>query len=302
MHTTAHFKRWPLRLSWLALALLLGACSATVFGTLNATGNDDGLAVRRGVVFDPAHDLKLDIYRPAEAHGVPVVVFFYGGAWQHGTRGQYAWVGRALARQGVVAVIADYRKYPQVHLDGFMHDAARAVAWVHRHAGDFGADPRQLYVMGHSAGAHIGALLSTDRHWLAAEGMQPRDLRGFIGLAGPYDFLPLKRKLYIDLFGASRAQQDRSQPVHFVDGDEPPMLLEQGQSDQTVWPSNAISLASALRAHDEPVTTEVYPGVGHAGLLLSLSSRFQAKAPALRDAMAFIDAQGGKRQPVATTH
>ncbi|NII09994.1 alpha/beta hydrolase [Oleiagrimonas sp. C23AA] len=291
--------RWSARLATAALTLLVSGCSAALFGAMNATSGTHGLSSRTGIVFDARHQLKLDVYRPANAQNAPVVVFFYGGAWQDGKRGQYAWAGRALARHGVVAVVPDYRKYPKVHLDGFMHDGAEAVAWARQHAGEFGGNPEELFVMGHSAGAHIGALLATHASWLKSVDMKPRDLSGFIGLAGPYDFLPLKQQVYIDLFGTTHAEQEKSQPVHFVNGNEPPMLLEQGQADQTVWPSNAISLATALRAHDEPVTMHIYPGIGHAGLLLSMSPKFEHKIPSMRDAMAFIDAHGGHRQPVS---
>ena len=91
--------------------------------------------------------------------------------------------------------------------------------------------------------------------------MRPRQLRGFIGLAGPYDFLPLRAKVYIDMFGHTHARQERSQPVAFVNGNEPPMLLLQGGDDSVVAPDNALSLAAALRKHDETVRDHVYAGV-----------------------------------------
>ncbi len=155
-----------------------------------------------------------------------------------------------------------------------------------------------LFLMGHSAGAHIGALLSTDAHWLREVDMQPRQLRGFIGLAGPYDFLPLREQVYIDMFGHTHAAQERSQPVAFVDGNEPPMLLLQGGGDDVVAPTNARALAAALHEHREPAQLDIYPGVTHAGLLLSLSRPFRDKAPALEAALAFIDAHASDpRQP-----
>jgi acetyl esterase/lipase len=239
------------------------------------------------------------VYAPGNARHAPVVVFFYGGAWQDGKRQWYRWAGRVLAEHGLVAVVPDYRKYPQVRLDGIMHDAARAVTWTRTHAARFGGDPHDLFLMGHSAGAHIGALLSTDAQWLDQVGMQPASLRGFIGLAGPYDFLPLHKQVYIDLFGHTHARQERSQPVAFVDGDEPPMLLLQGGDDDLVAPDNTLSLAAALRRQGEPVIDHVYAGVGHAGLLLSLSRPFRTKAPTLRDVLAFIDTHSSEpRRPL----
>lgn len=282
------------------LPLCVSGCEAVFFSAVNATARDRGLDVRQGIMYEPAHNLKLDVYRPARAEHAPVVVFFYGGAWQDGKRQWYRWAGKMLAEHGVVAVVPDYRKYPRVKLDGFMHDAARAVAWARAHAAAYGGDPDDLFLMGHSAGAHLGALLSTDAHWLKQVGMRPRQLRGFIGLAGPYDFLPLREQVYVDMFGSSHAEQERSQPVAFVDGNEPPMLLLQGGDDQRVAPDNALALAAALRRHDEPVTVHVFPGVSHAGLLLSLSRPFRGKASrTLADSLKFIDAHAlDQRVPV----
>jgi len=274
-------------------SVLLSGCQAALFHGLNATAGRSDVRIQRDVMYDAAHRLALDIYRPRDVRDAPVVVFFYGGSWKSGKRQWYRWVGKALARRGMVVAIPDYRQWPQVKLDGFMQDAAHAVAWVHAHGADDGDHPTALFLMGHSAGAHIAALLATDAHWLAAVGMQPRQLSGVIGLAGPYDFLPLKDPDFIDMFGRTHQAQLRSQPVHHVDGDEPPMLLLQGMADHTVQPGNAQSLARALRSHGEPVATKMYPDVGHATILLALSRPLRSKAPVLDDVVAFIQRHSG---------
>lgn len=279
------------------VTLLLSGCQASLFGFVNATSGDSGLAVDTGVTFDPAHDLALDVYAPADAHDLPVVVFFYGGSWQDGKRQWYRWMGETLARHGLVVAVPDYRKYPDVHMDGFMSDATRAVGWVHDHAGDYGGDPDTLFLMGHSAGAHIGALLATDGHWLGRIGMQPRQLAGFIGAAGPYDFLPLKDPAFKDMFGPTQHAREQSQPVHFVDGDEPPMLLLQGTDDDYVSVENTRSMAQHLRDEDEPVAVHIYPDLGHVRLLLSYSQTWRDSSPALPDTLRFIHAHDGRDKP-----
>jgi len=300
--TTPHAPRRNL-LATLLLLLgsgLLGGCQATLFRSLNATAGTSNVVIQRDVIYDPAQKLALDVYRPRDARHAPVVVFFYGGSWKSGKRPWYRWVGEALAQRGLVVVIPDYRLWPKVRLDGFMQDAAHAVAWTRAHATDYGGDPASMFLMGHSAGAHIGALLATDAHWLAAVGMQPRQLDGFIGLAGPYDFLPLTDPDFIDMFGSTHAEQLRSQPVHYVDGDEPPMLLMQGSGDKVVWPRNATSLAAALQREGEPVEVKMYPDIGHVAILLSLSRPFRGKSSALDDSVRFIrqrvDASSAKHQ------
>lgn len=287
----------PLRRRFIAtITLLVGSgmlagCQAALFAGLNASTGKTDVLVQRDVVFDPSHQLALDVYRRPGTEHAPVVIFFYGGSWKSGKRQWYRWVGEALAQRGMVVVIPDYRLWPKVRLDGFMQDAAHAVAWTQAHAGEYGGDSAQLFVMGHSAGAHIGALLATDAHWLDAVGMRPRDLSGFIGLAGPYDFLPLKDPDFIDMFGSTQEAQLRSQPVHYVNGDEPPMLLMQGTTDKIVWPRNAQSLATQLQREDEPVELKMYPDIGHMAILFAMSRPFRGKAPVLDDTVSFIRAQ-----------
>lgn len=282
-----------LRLYLLFIAmLLLGGCEASLFAGLNAADRRTGIETQRDIVFDATHDLKLDVYRPAGIVHAPVVVFFYGGSWVRGERAWYRFVGTALASHGVVVVIPDYRKYPQVKMDGFMQDAARAVAWTYQHATEWGGTPNDLFVMGHSAGGQIGALLATDPSWLAPYGLQPNDLAGFIGLAGCYDFMPIpaKEKDMLGMFGRDAASQAHAQPVRFVHGKEPPMLLLQGDADKEVDPFNAVSLAHALQAHHEDVTLRMYEGVGHNALVFALSRPFRTEAPTLDDVLGFIHA------------
>jgi acetyl esterase/lipase len=286
-------RSWPSLLLRTTLSLstvLLGGCKATLFAGLNTTDRHAGIETTSGIVFDAQHQLKLDVYRPAHVEHAPVVVFFYGGSWTHGERAWYRFVGTALASHGVVAVIPDYRKYPQVKMDGFMQDAAEAVAWTHQHAREFGGAPEDMFVMGHSAGGQIGALLVTDPAWLAPYGLHPNDLAGFIGLAGCYDFMPIpaNEKDMLGMFGRDGASQARAQPVRFVSGNEPPMLLLQGTADKEVAPSNAISLAHVLQTHHVPVTLKLYPGVSHNALVFALSRPFKSDAPTLEDTLQFI--------------
>ena len=287
--------RGPIRAALGAMLMLsLAGCQAGLFRTLDATSGHAGLDVRTGVVFDREHGLAMDVYAPAGAHGLPVVVFFHGGSWQDGKRQWYRWMGETLARQGLVVAIPDYRKYPQVRMAGFMTDASRAVAWVHAHAADYGGERDAMFLMGHSAGAHIAALLATDARWLRRVGMQPDKLAGFIGLAGPYDFLPLSDPAFIGMFGASAAAQASSQPVNFVDGDEPPMLLLQGIDDHVVQPKNARSLAKRMRAQHETVEVRMYPDIGHVRLLLSFSPPLRGSSSALQDTLIFLRAHASR--------
>jgi acetyl esterase/lipase len=292
--------RWLIALM---VPLLLTGCEASLFAGLNATDRHASIETQQGITFDAQHALKLDVYRPAGMTHAPLVVFFYGGSWVRGERAWYRFVGTALAAHGVIVVVPDYRKYPQVKMDGFMQDAARAVAWAHDHADALGGTPNDIFVMGHSAGGQIGALLATDPSWLAPYGLRPSDLAGFIGLAGCYDFMPIpaSEKDMLGMFGHDAASQARAQPVRFVRGDEPPMLLLQGTADHEVDPSNAVSLAHALQAQHEDVTLDLYPGVGHNALVFALSRPFHHDAATLNDVLGFIKAHPSALK-AATTH
>ena len=271
-------------------AVNLCGCQAALFGALGTLGGS-AVQVRRDVVFDAAHHLALDVYRPARPALAPIVVFFYGGSWRDGKRSWYRYVGQALASRGVVVVVPDYRKYPQVVFPAFVQDAARAVAWAHANAASIGGDPRQLFVMGHSAGAHIGAMLATDARYLDHEGMKPRDLSGFIGLAGPYDFAPFTDPELVAIFGSSPDSQRAAQPINFVDGNEPPMLLLQGLTDKKVLPRNSPNLAARMQAAGETAQCKFYPDVGHTKIALSLAPAFSRWSSALNDTLEFITAQ-----------
>ncbi len=196
---------------------------------------------------DPRH--RLDVYSPDRPAGspAPLVLFWHGGRWSSGDKAEYRFVGSALAELGYTTMIANYRRYPKVKMAGFMDDAARAALWAAEHAADFEADPRQIYLMGHSAGAHMAALLALDARHFAALGCAAPRIAGVIGLSGPYDFLPLREADVQDMFGPPELYP-QSQPINFVRRDAPPMLLIHGSTDALVSPWNSRNLSAALEA------------------------------------------------------
>ena len=239
----------------------------------------------------------LDIYTPLAATGpAPVVVFFYGGNWSSGARADYAFVGRALAARGMVAVIADYRLYPEVRYPDFLQDAAQAVAWAIRQAAHYGGDPQQVFLMGHSAGAYNAAMLALDATWLAQQGLTPAALRGWIGLAGPYDFIPVENKTARPVFLFPDTPPE-SQPINHVTASAPPALLMAAKHDALVNPArNTGGLARQLRAQGVPVTEHYFDKVGHATLLVSLAAPLRALAPTLDAVALFVATDGGRLQ------
>jgi len=273
------------------LLLLPAACSPTA--VLNALAPRDGVTVTRDLAYQDGPRHTLDVYAPrAAATPAPVVVFFYGGGWESGSKEMYRFVGAALAARGVVTVIADYRLYPEIRFPAFMQDAAAAVAWTHANAARFGGDPHRLFLLGHSAGGQIVALLALDASYLAAVNLSPqRDLCGFIGLAGPYDFLPLHSATLKEIFGPE-AERPCSQPINFVSPQAPPMLLLAGSDDDTVDPGNTLRLATRLRVAGGAVEEKIYPGVGHKTLIGAFSGPLTFIVPVREAVLRFVAAHG----------
>ena len=286
--------------AWLGAAAALAGCSGVAF--LNAVEPKGGVAITRDLAYAPGPRGGLDVYRPKTARGgAPVVVFIYGGGWDTGDRKAYTFVGAALASKGYVTIIPDYRLYPQVRWPAFLQDNAKAVAWARAHAREYGGDPDKLFLMGHSAGAYDAVMLGLDPRWLAAVGMEPRrDLRGVIGLAGPYDFLPLDSDELKTIFGPPDQRPD-TQPINHVSGRAPPLFLATDTADTTVYPRNTLNLAAKVRAAGGQVEVREYKGLSHALLVGAIAAPLRFLAPVLADCSAFIDAHAHAPAAAATS-
>jgi acetyl esterase/lipase len=274
-------------------ALFLAGCERLGFLAVNVPAAFGSCKRHANIAYGPDPRQRLDVYVPQSAalEPRPVVVFWHGGRWRFGDKTDYRFVGAALAESGYVAVVANYRHYPQVKMPGFLSDAAQAALWAAAHSKEYGGDPERLYLMGHSAGAHLAALVTLDPRYFAAAGQNAPHIAGVIGLSGPYDFLPLLEPDVQDMFGPSPIYPE-SQPINFVRGDAPPMLLVHGLKDDTVRPKNSRNLAAALHAAGASVSLKLYPKAAHSDTVAALTSLLRGRAPTLADIRAFVD-QGG---------
>jgi acetyl esterase/lipase len=268
----------------------LSACTQLGLLTLNTMASFSDYGRQMGLAYGPAPANTLDLYLPRHPAGAPVVVFFFGGGWNSGDKSSYKFVGAALAAAGVITVIPNYTLYPKAKFPRFMQDAALSVAWTRAHAREWGADPQRLFLVGHSAGAHIAVLLALDQQYLQQVGGDQQWLRGVVGLAGPYDFLPFTENYLNDLFGPP-ADFARSQPINFVRADAPPMLLIHGLRDRRVSPKNTRSLTAALQAVGARVTSQYFPKANHGDLAAAFSIVVRSRLPVLPDILAFIGQQ-----------
>jgi acetyl esterase/lipase len=239
---------------------------------------------------------RLDVYLPLNSENpAPVVVFFYGGNWNSGERKDYQFIGEALASRGIVAVLADYRLYPQVRYPGFLEDSAHAVAWTINEVQHYGGDPRRVFVMGHSAGAYNAAMMALDPRWLAAQKLTPAALRGWIGLAGPYDFLPIENKSTRPVFLYPDTPIE-SQPINHVSAGAPPALLIASRKDELVDPvRNTGGLAVKLRAAGVAVTEVYFDKTSHQTLIGAISWPLRGLAPVLDTVERFVKSDGTRK-------
>lgn len=270
-----------------AACVALSGCSPFVI--LNAVAPGNGFSIQADVAYGPLARQNLDIYVPEDAvkRPFPVVVFFYGGAWESGQRKEYRFVGAELATRGILTIVADYRLYPKVVFPAFVEDAALAVKWAQDHAMELGGNQKRLFVMGHSAGAYIAAMLVLNRQYLRAANADPRAIAGLIGLSGPYDFLPLKSATLKKIFGDPAPRT--TQPIDFVTADAPPALLINGSDDTTVDPGNSRRFAAAFTAAGCRVEQRVYPDVGHSRVVAGFSPPLARGVPVTADVVRFIN-------------
>ena len=296
-----------LGLAVLALLVLGGlklAIARNPAGTLDTAdqllGGTAGarLAATR-LAYGPLARQRLEVIVPdaPSATPRPVLVFIHGGAWDSGDGVDYHFIGRTFARHGYVVVLPTYRLTPEGVFPRMLEDGALAIAWVRDHAADYGGDPQRVFLAGHSAGAYNAAMLALERQWLGRAGVEDGFIKGVIGLAGPYDFFPFTsdsaRRAFSHVHPA-----EQTQPIRFVRGDAPPMLLITGTEDTTVKPRNTAALAAALRKAGARVEELELPGVDHSQIVMKLAAPF-ARDGRVRDAMlAFLARAQAPSAPV----
>jgi acetyl esterase/lipase len=287
-----HSRRSALRLisGCPVVGAMSGCSTGSVLAFFTPSGGSRRIA-KQAYGEDPRQ--QLDVYLPASGGNWPVVMFFYGGSWNGGSRETYRFVGEALAARGCLVVIPDYRVYPQVRYPVFLEDCAAATGWTMRNLARLTGDPARLVLSGHSAGAYNAAMLALDPRWLdapAARGPSGRSHpAAWIGLAGPYNFLPIGNPDVKPVF-FHPDYPPGTQPVDYVTNSSTPCFLASGIEDEVVNPErNTGQLASKLRKSGVEVEEHHYEGVGHTTLIGALAGPLRWKAALYADIMSFIE-------------
>jgi arylformamidase len=229
--------------------------------------------IKRNIPYaEPAHERQvLDVYSPHDAKNLPVVFWIHGGGWQTGDKSSVQIKPRAFVEKGFVFVSTNYRLLPSVDMATIVRDIAKSIRWVHDHIAEHGGDPKRLFVMGHSAGAQLAALICTDDRYLKAEGLSLAILKGCVPVDGDtYDVpaiietaetrcrvhgLPQAKFGHREKFGNDPAKHRDFSAVTHVAKDKgiPPFLILHvaGHPDTT---AQAQRLAKVLKEAGVPVT------------------------------------------------
>jgi acetyl esterase/lipase len=275
----------------LVATIVVVSCGGIAFTAANAPALFGSFERRANLAYGAGDRQRLDVYVPNGAQLEPIIVFWYGGGWERGDKANYRFVGATLAEAGYVAVLPDYRLYPEARFPAFVDDGAAALAWVVAHAREIGGDRGRIYVAGHSAGAHIAAMLAYDPARPEGVGVMPGGIRGFIGLSGPYALDPNDATLDA-IFAAPYAHADW-QPVQRARIGAPPALLIHGEADDVVDVAHARRMAEKLDLLGVPVTLRTFPGRDHRDTVAAFAAPARNKLPVLREIARFIECPGG---------
>jgi acetyl esterase/lipase len=287
-----HHKAAMLRLVLLALVAIAFAAPVQaqidIMAPFNqAASMDDARVLAEDLAYADGDRKHLSIYGPNEImEPAPVVMFIYGGAWKQGRRQDYQFIGKALAANGFVVVIPDYRLYPEVTYPDFLEDNAQAVKWIEDNIKDYGGDTSRFFLAGHSAGAYGAVMLGLERSFLNDHKVT-MPIKGIAALSGPYDFYPFEYDEVRNVFGQND-NPEGTQPINLVAADRPPMFIASGTSDPIVRVQNSQHFAEKMREAGDWVTEKYYDGLGHMDLVFAVGKMWRWRSPVLDDMVAFF--------------
>ncbi len=295
---------------WSLIALVVGFIAAT------ATALAQGHLLHRDIPYAGAGSAPLQtldtISAPANAScppaGCPVLVFVHGGGWQRGDKQPSLRFGRTYARAGITFVTLNYRLSPAVQHPAHVEDVATAIAWVKANIAEYGGDPRRVFLMGHSAGAHLVSLVVTDRQFLATHGIRPDQIAGVIPLdTATYDLTffgrtdpgdrrepddqgrsPFKQTAFTDSPETWRA----ASPLHTIHPGTtyPPFLIIYAAHRLKTAAPESERFAEALRTAGTRVETLAVPNRTHQTIFREQVNRDD---PVTRAVIGFVTGAGG---------
>ncbi|WP_425147390.1 alpha/beta hydrolase [Deinococcus sp.] len=279
-------KRLLLPLLAASALAVFAACSPLV--AINAVVSTSNLSVTPNLPYGPDVRNLLDVYQPASASRAPVVLFIHGGSWDSGSKDDYKFVGESFAREGYLVAIMNYRLAPKNPYPAYIQDAAQALKWLRGHAAEYGGNPDDLFVMGHSAGAFNAVEVVDNARWLSEAGVPISAVHGVIGVAGPYSY-DYRGMGTASAFPAGSDPAD-VMPANHVRADAPPHLLLVAANDQVVYPQNGERMKAALEARKIPLTFTVLPNLDHYTIVGSLARSLTFLGKTRQEVLDFLKA------------
>lgn len=234
----------------------------SLFKGLKLAGHRPGKAIKH-LHYGREPGQCLDIYLPSEGHRGAQVVFLHGGGWRSGSKDEYAYIGAALAAFGITCAVVGYRLYPQVRYPLFVEDVAHAISWLRRDGLRYGFSNGPVFLMGHSAGAHIACMVALDERYRELARLEAGDVTGVIGLAGVYRFRPETSPVYTDIFAHAEPGFESVKPINHVGGGKVPILMLHGDRDKVIGIRNAQQMLSAAQAVGQTAVLHTQNGYGH---------------------------------------
>ena len=269
---------------WVVLLVMSGAPAQSPVAVLHDLQYAEGFA-RDG------RRNTLDLYLPGGVEDAPVVMFVHGGSWSAGSKERYRGLGEALARNGLACAKINTRMFPFVRPDKMVEDCAHACRWLHDHGAEYGYDGDRLFLMGHSAGAHLVSWLATDDSKWRISGVPREALRGVLAMSGVYDTRP-RHVLLDSVFGLDLDFRLASSPILHASAEAPPFLLLWAGRDLAGLALGGRILAERLRHCGVPVETIEMQDSNHVDYVFRLGRPGSTLLPRLVD---YVNRMAGAR-------
>ncbi len=222
----------------------------------------------------------MDVYAPKDAKSLPVVFWIHGGGWQAGDKSDVGGKPQMFLDRGFVFVSTNYRFVPHVTIKEMAGDIAKSMRWVHDHAKQYGGDPEAFFVMGHSAGAQLAALVSTDDRYLQAEGLSLAIIKGCVPVDGDTYDVPLqiatveeqRAGIYRRKFGDEESQRALSPITHAAAEKHIPPFFILHVADHLETKLQSERLVAALTKNDIPAKAYAAAGKDHGSINADLGT------------------------------
>lgn len=205
--------------------------------------------------------LKLNVFQPRtiKADKLPVIIFVHGGYWAEGNKNIYGFLGRNFSKKDVVTVIPSYTLSPNANYSTMATEIAKAVEWTVENIKNYRGDPEQIFLMGHSAGGHLIALISTNPKYLkqkkVVKGVILNDAAGLDMYAYLQKHPPTKEYNFITTWTTKPEEWKKASPVYFIDKTTPPFLIYLGEKTYASIKNQNAKFIEKLKRFQPKVTS-----------------------------------------------